>query len=236
MRKRLDKRLMKRKFVEACIQLMEEKGHDKTSLRDVAKLAGYNQATVYNYFANVDHLKFYAAMRLTRDYYQSLVDYVADAKDSMDRFLLIWESFCVHAFRQPELFQYRFYLFVGDENDDIVEGYYEDFPEDFQPGLGSSITEMLTRTNITDRAMALVDDLILEGYIRQEDREKFNDLILILFEGVFLRVLNKRIDKETALRRLMGHIIDATSAYLQKPYDFDAFKAGAKKRLSEAET
>jgi AcrR family transcriptional regulator len=222
-KKNLSAREMKLAFVDACVRLMQEKGHDNTSLREVAKLAGFNQATVYNYFDNVDHLKFYASMRLTRGYTDALVEHTKDAKNSMDRFLLVWECFCQHAFNQPDLFQYRFYIFAGDEKNHVVDGYYQDFPEDLHSGLGSTITNMLRLTNIIDRAMVLVEDLVAEGFIREDDRIIFNEVILVLFEGMFLRLLNGRVDQETALRRTMKFILDCTRSYLQKPYDFTAY-------------
>ena len=55
-------------FINATEELIHEIGINKITLRKVADRAGYNSATLYNYFENLDHLIFYAAMKNIKEY------------------------------------------------------------------------------------------------------------------------------------------------------------------------
>ena len=48
--KTIRKKRMRRYFVEAAKKIIQEEGIDGVTLRKVAKGAGYNGATLYNYF------------------------------------------------------------------------------------------------------------------------------------------------------------------------------------------
>ena len=50
-------------FVEAVQKIIEEEGIDAVTIRKVSKLAGYNPATLYNYFDNIDYLVGFASIK-----------------------------------------------------------------------------------------------------------------------------------------------------------------------------
>ena len=59
---RKDIALMKRQrvmdyFINATIDIVSESGIDSVTLRSVAEKAGYNSATLYNYFENIDQFR-----------------------------------------------------------------------------------------------------------------------------------------------------------------------------------
>lgn len=45
-------------FVDATAEIIEEEGLENVTIRKVADKAGYNSATIYNYFSEVSHLIF----------------------------------------------------------------------------------------------------------------------------------------------------------------------------------
>ncbi len=45
-------------FIDATNEIIENEGIESVTIRKVANLAGYNSATIYNYFENLDHLIF----------------------------------------------------------------------------------------------------------------------------------------------------------------------------------
>ena len=72
-------------FIDATDEIIEEEGIRGVTLRKVADKAKYNSATLYNYFENLDHLIFYAAMKHVKDYALALNTYLIDARSDMDK-------------------------------------------------------------------------------------------------------------------------------------------------------
>ena len=69
-----NKRMITR-FVNVAYDLSVDEGIDSLTIRKIAENAGYNSATIYNYFENLDHLVFYTAMRSIKDYALALPEY-----------------------------------------------------------------------------------------------------------------------------------------------------------------
>lgn len=46
-------------FIEATAAIIEEEGYDHITIRKIADKAGYNSATIYNYFSELSHLTFF---------------------------------------------------------------------------------------------------------------------------------------------------------------------------------
>ena len=69
-KKYIQKKRIIKYFIDAVKQIQEEEGLQAVTIRKVADIAGYNSATLYNYFENLDHLLLFASM----DYFQEYVD------------------------------------------------------------------------------------------------------------------------------------------------------------------
>ena len=64
----IDKKLIQRRrimkyYIEATYKIMEEEGIDMVTIRKISDIAGYNSATLYNYFENLDHLIAFASLK-----------------------------------------------------------------------------------------------------------------------------------------------------------------------------
>jgi len=206
-------------FINACDEIILDEGLDTITLRKIAQKAGYNSATLYNYFENLDHLIFFSAMRFVKDYSLALEAYIKDAKNAMDRFLMVWECFNDYAFDKPEIYKAIFFPDLKREISDYVEEYYKLFPEDLMRS-DFVMTTMLLKTDITDRAMTIVNDCINEGFIRKEDGEALNELTLLIFEGVLKEVISGRISYENARNKTMDYFKPIVKGLLIKDYDF----------------
>lgn len=212
------KRMMSH-FINATIELINEIGIEKITIRKVAERADFNSATLYNYFENLDHLIFYAAMKNIKDYSLNLNLYLIDTENSMDRFLKVWECFCDYAYYEPEIYNAIFFPNLDKEIEDYVQDYYSLFPEDL--GIHSdTISTMLLKRNIRERGMTTIIDCIKEGYINQEDGDKLNDMTLLLFEGMLKRVLMGKITYEDARCKTMDYIKSIVKIFLIKDYKF----------------
>ncbi len=218
-KKEMQKKRVMTYFIEATEELMEECGINCITIRKVADKAGYNSATLYNYFENLDHLIFYAAMKHMKEYVMDLENYLKNATNAMDRFLLVWECFCEHAYSKPEIYNAIFFPRLEKAMDYYILEYYKFFPDDL--GVHDKIiSEMLTKRDISKRGEATVIGCVEDGYIRNEDMGKLNDMTLLIFEGMLMRVLSDRISPEKAKLTTMDYIKTIVREFLKKDYSF----------------
>lgn len=199
-------------FIDAAANILEEEGKDAITIRRVANLAGYNSATLYNYFENLDHLIFYAAMRFIKDYAHSLHSYVKDSYNALEKYLTIWERFCFYSFSKPEIYYSIFFAKLNNSLEDYTQEYYKIFPED----LGSQpkdISTMLLKHDIYERDLVILKTCVEEGFFKNEDKDEINEMTLLMYQGILLKVMNKKINREDAIERTMKYINKIVDMY-----------------------
>ena len=108
-KKYIQKVRMVKYFVDATIEIIEKEGYEAVTIRKVADIAGYNSATLYNYFDNLEHLLFFASMRYLQDYIDQLPIYIKNANNSRDVYLLVWQCYVDCAFRNPKIYYAIFF-------------------------------------------------------------------------------------------------------------------------------
>lgn len=217
--KEIQRNRMMSYFINATDELIYEVGIEEITLRKVAERAGYNSATLYNYFENLDHLIFYAAMKNVKDYSLALNTYLLGAENAMDRFLKVWECFCDYSYDKPEIYNAIFFPNLDKEVEHYVEEYYKFFPEDLR-NYNDNISTMLLKRNIKERGMTIIVDCIDEGFIQQKDADALNDMTLFIHEGMLKRVLGNKISYEDARNKTMDYIKSIAKIFLIKEYKF----------------
>lgn len=216
----MEKRKIRRKrtmthFIDAADKIIKEEGINKITIRKVADKAGYNSATIYNYFENLDHLMLFAAMRYIKDYSLALPEYLKDAKNALDKFFKVWECFCHFSFKDPEIYYAIFFANLDKDLKEYIIDYYKLFPEELGVQLKEnqleetqlkSISTMLLRHNIYERGMATINECVKEGFIRAEDSETLNEMGTLLYEGILLQLINGKINYDEAVENTMKYI------------------------------
>lgn len=221
-KKELQRRRMMTCFIEAAVQIIEEEGIKGVTARKVADLAGYNVATLYNYFSNLEHLILFAALRFIRDYTDKLPFYVHGARNALERFIKIWECFCYYSFKQPEIYNTIFFAKIDEPLKDIVSQYYELFPQDLsnQP---PELLPMLTQTDIYERDKVILDECAREGFIKYEDIDEINELIMLIYQGMLAGIIRGR------LHYTAEEAVEKTMFFIKKCLHFYALDRDEKK-------
>ena len=158
------------------------------TLRCVAKRAGYNSATLYNYFKDLDHLTVYASMKYFEDYNRNLARYLADEQDPLQRFLFMWRFFCASAFRHQRAYYNLFYGKYSGELGEIVQTYYEVFPDELGE-LDSGLLEMLACGSLTERNWQMLRPVLEGEDFTPEEQEEINEIILYCFKELLTQKL-----------------------------------------------
>lgn len=204
-RKQVQRKRIMTLFVDAADEIVREEGIDRITIRKVAEKAGYNSATLYNYFENVDHLILFTAMRYIGDYSRALPKYLEPSKHALDKFIRVWECFCHFAFRDPEIYRAIFFADLDKDLEDYIIEYYKLFPEELGPEL-EGISTMLLKHNIYERGLATIGDCVKEGFIREEDAQALNEMGTILFEGVLQQLIKGKVEYDGAVEKTMRYI------------------------------
>lgn len=192
-------------FIDAADEIIKEEGMSGVTIRKVADKAGFNSATIYNYFENLDHLIFFTSMRYIKDYALALPEYLKNTKNALDKFLTIWECFCNYSFKEPEIYHSIFFANLNNDLEDYITQYYEIFPDELiiQP---NGVSTMLLKHDIYERGMTIVNECVDEGFIREEDAEALNEMATLIYEGILLRVLKGKISYHEAVEKTMKYI------------------------------
>ncbi|WP_432407727.1 TetR family transcriptional regulator [Wukongibacter sp. M2B1] len=206
-KKEIQKKRMMGYFIEATSKIIEEEGVEAVTIRKVADLAGYNSATLYNYFDNLNHLIFFSSMKFLKDYVIELSNYIKNSTNSIERYLSVWKCFCYHSFNNPKIYYIIFFDKYSDSINDAIKSYYSIFPEELEI-LPQEILPMLLERNLSTRNMTLLEYCAQEGILDRKNLNEINEIVLLLYQGMLLRVLNNNInyDITQAIERTMKYI------------------------------
>ena len=180
---------------------------DALTLRRVAQKAGYNSATLYNYFKDLDHLTVYASMKYFEDYNRNLSRYLSDEQDDFQRFLFMWRFFCASAFRHPHAYYNLFYGKYSNELGEIILDYYTVFPDE-QGDLDESVLEMLHCGSLTERNWRMLRPVLEGSSFRPEEQERINEIILYCFKELLNQKLQQgaELDNQILIERQLDYI------------------------------
>jgi len=213
-KKTIQKRRMMTYFIEAATQIIDEEGIDGVTIRKVADIAGYNSATLYNYFENLDHLIFFAQLKHLKIYVVHLDDYIKDAKNALDKYFLIWEFFCYHSFQEPLVYHTLFFKEFKKPLRHMMQEYYTLFPEELE-WISEDIEPMIMNQDLYKRNLSLLVNCMKEGFLQEGVLEELNEMSLLVYQGMVQRMLTKQADytPKEATRRTMKYIKKYTMMY-----------------------
>ncbi|WP_066291325.1 TetR/AcrR family transcriptional regulator [Bacillus sp. FJAT-29937] len=194
-------------FVDATAEIIEEEGLENVTIRKVADKAGYNSATIYNYFSEISHLIFFASMKFMKNYTDEVSLYIEKGKDPLEKYLLAWECFCNHSFKQPQIFHAVFIMDLGDQPEKLLEDYYKIYPSDLI-NIPEELKSILFERNVSKRGRSFLEIALKEGLIKEENVDSINELTILIWQGMFTNILNNRKSYEfqEAVKITMGYI------------------------------
>lgn len=189
--KQIQKSRMWKYFVEATAQIIEEEGIEQVTIRKVADRAGYNSATIYNYFAELSHLVFFAAMTFMKNYTKEVAERMKEGKNALDKYLIAWDCFSLHSFQQPHIFHAVFVMDLGDHPEKLLEDYYDKYPADLIT-IPEDIKPILLERSMTKRGLSLLSGVVKEGMLTTEQAKDINEMSNLIWQGMLVNLLNNR--------------------------------------------
>lgn len=169
-------------FIEATEDLMKKDDIDKISIRKIAKKAGYNSATLYYYFEDLEHLILFASIRYLREYTSALARNIKKDMTTIEKYRTVYETFNHYAFRSPVIFHNMFFGKYSPMLLEVIKEYYDIFPDDLE-GHDELLRGLLTQGNMYSRDKQIVDQLVSEGTIEDKKSDITLKIIISVHES-----------------------------------------------------
>lgn len=201
-------------FIDAASKIMDEEGMQAITIRKVADIAGYNSATLYNYFKNLDELILYASIRHLKEYTFSLSQYLNALHNNIDKYYEIWKYFCKYSFSNPEIYNIIFFGKHSDSISNIIEEYYSIFPEELGDH-SEELLPMLLKSNLHERNLILLKILAADGYLKEEYLNDINEMTILLYHGMLTKILNSEetLNVEECSETMLRYIKQITASF-----------------------
>lgn len=180
-------------FIEAAHHIIETEGLENVTIRKVADLAGYNSATLYNYFHNLDHLILFASMKYLKQYVELLPRYTKASNDKLSEYFSIWECFCTCAFKYPKIYYLIFFSELSEKMNNLLEEYYSLFPNELLTS-SSGIGKMLLEKSIDKRNLFLLEDCVNSGLLLKSNICLINSITILTFQSMLTNLINDSTD------------------------------------------
>lgn len=197
--KELKKQRMYTYFIDAALSIIEENDINNVTIRAVADRAGYNSATLYNYFDNLDHLKYFAVLSYLNNYTESIDYHIQKTDTYLDRYKKIWLTFSTYAFQYSIHFHLLFFSELSHNSNEYIKQYYTYFPdliEEKEP----SLVAMLLEEKLVNRSRVLVEEAIKHDEISQEKGYKIDEMVLLIFQSLLENVKNEQLEPVEAYK------------------------------------
>lgn len=170
-------------FLKTARNIIDNEDIEAITIRKVADLAGYNSATLYLYFADLDELVTLSLVGYLEDYSSMIVSSVDQMQTALTSYLYSWKVFCRFATIRPHMFWRLFFMPHNKPLAEIVERYYEIYPRR-QERLTESVCAMLVQGDLLQRNMAVLRPLVPEGLVEERNLELINVLTVNYFRSL----------------------------------------------------
>lgn len=186
-KKEIQTERMIRYFVEAAWEIEDTEGADAITARKVADKAGYNVATLYHYFDDLDHLLAFASLRHLREYALALPKYAEGITDPLLLYMKTWECFNYYGFLNPLMYKKLFFGKFTYQYNSSLKLYYEIFPEQL-PKDGLRFYPMLHERELHKRDYTCLLGSAEAGYIPMDKVKTISDMNVLIFRGMLDRL------------------------------------------------
>ena len=200
-------------FIEATEKLIRSDGVEGLSIRKIASEAGYNSATLYNYFEDLEHLVLFGSVCYLREYIVLLGKSLKQNMTSVDRYRTIYHCFNRVAFRYPEIFHNMSFGRYSNKLGTVVRVYYQElFPSELE-GLNDRMKKMLVEGSMRERDEITMESMVQEGFVLEEKADITLELIIALHQNfiyeAYLKGDSLNIEEhEEKFNRLFEYILE----------------------------
>lgn len=192
----------KKGILESAKKIIDEKGYDKTTAKELSKLSLLNIAYLYKFFTDIEEIKLYCSIMDLKSYIDELTEkkiYLSEMND-MDRYYATWEIFLKHCFNHRASYRYLYFSEHSHNLTNIIKDYYVLFPQTFED-FTENMMDIMTAPNINYRTDAALYPA-LRGKIDNKDIELISKITVAYIKKLLFdtdstekEVVDKQIDE-----------------------------------------
>ena len=175
--KRKDMLLM---FIRTTRTIIDNEGISEVTIRKIAKASGYNSATIYLYFRDLDELMCLASLSYVEDLIRDWVEGLNQPRSTVETYCYSWELFAGYALKHPQVFNHLFYYPHSRPFVETVRYYHELFPERLED-ISDIIEEILLGQPHVERERSILLPLTQEGHIKEDELTMISSLASCYF-------------------------------------------------------
>jgi AcrR family transcriptional regulator len=197
-------------FIDAAGKIINEEGMRAVTIRRVSELAGYTSATLYNYFDDLNHLIFLAAMTYLNDYSKEVPQRIKGLADPREIYFAVADCFCKYAYERPDIYEILFFTNGNKRAEHYTEQYYDLFPERAPTGFDLA-SKAARLNNLKSRSTVYTELCAEQGYLTHRSAREFDAWAVMSFKYCLEEVKAGRMEKNAArerhvlcMRRLMN--------------------------------
>lgn len=172
---------MRRYLIETTEDLIHDEGFGSVTLRKIGDETGYNTATIYNYFKDLNELLLYSSVKFLKSYNRELSLKIDDSMNAVERYICIFHVFSKHTFARPDVYYNMFYGKHGKNLGDILQDYYTLFPDEMG-SYDQVVSSMLNCGDIFEREHFITTPIAQEGFASAEDTLHFSQQMVFTHE------------------------------------------------------
>ena len=187
----IKKRRVMMYFIEATQELILNESIENLSIKKIADTAGYNTATIYNYFEDLEELILYSSIDYLKIYLKDLKSEINSNMKAIEMYETIYKVFVHHSFEKPEIFHTLFFGKYSYKLEKIIKKYYEIFPDDIT-GQTDITKSVLVEGNIHNRDLPVIKQMIKEGSILEEEAPYIMEAIVRIHQSYLENILQQR--------------------------------------------
>lgn len=216
-RKALRRSRIKKYFIAAAKEIVDEEGISALTIRRVSDMAGYNSATLYNYFDDLNHLAFLSCMESLKQYNKALIKRLKGISDPIKFYMSAVDCFSEFSCRSPDVFWLLFYGSPEDKRESYVKEYYELYPSEEDETLPMFNQAKLTH-NINKRNLIFLSGCIDSGCITLENARLFDGVSSMVTRCILEDLTNGKMTSQQAAGRNHSYYLHLLKSYLKPEF------------------
>lgn len=192
-------------FIEAAKDIIKEEGMEALTIRKVADRAGYNSATIYNYFTDLDQLLLYASLGSLAEYNEEVTAAIPEGASASDSLTIMWEIFLDHAFANPKIYNRIFFGKNSHNLHKLCEQYFDLFPNEKTSPIGE-FEEIADYVSLSHRNAKGIEQICEEEGLPTDRVDEINNIMILTFRGLLSGyILNGSTDAEGYKERMLQY-------------------------------
>lgn len=229
-KKKLKQNRMKQYLIQATREVVQKESYQDITIRKISAASGYNSATIYNYFKNLDELISLTLIDFVIPYFKAMTTLLKIQQKSYITFLLIWKTYAMYSFREPDIYTHVFYSEKTAEILGKLPVYIDLYASAPLPQDDELLHRSLGRT-IQERDDLAIDPCIKDGYFKPKDKGYITDFSYALSLGMCRQI---KVEHEDA-KKMTARFIDYQIDFLLQHSTINETKSNLVKTISEYE-